>query len=303
MADSVEIPDEVKQQMGEVAVVNKTDEHDPFAVLADLNEEITPPVEEAAEEATPASAEVVATPPAITHPPELIERATTLMIPADEVAEMSTAELRRVIKHADRIGQAVSDYHAQAKPKVETETAKPVDELAIFDDPEKYDPNFIAPIKAVLAKILEENRTLRETQEQIKQQAQTATQHTLHSRLMTQAAELDPDLGKKFNLATKDGQGKYQELLAKMGIDHKFNQTLTEKQLLQRAVKAMDLIADKPKEAPAVTAEKKRWSDNALAQGNSRKSGESLESIIRKIKQEDQRKTKRTNGQAAPLPQ
>ncbi len=313
MAEPVEIPDEIKQQMGNVAVT--APETDPFAVLEGLNEEVSPPVEpepeeeEKEDEAAPAgepAEEATDSRPAITHPPELIERATILAIPADEVAEMSTAELRRVVKHADRVGQAVNDYHVTKQP-VTTQPApeKPqeADILAVLDDEEKIHPDLAKVLKPLLSKVLDDNRAVREETKQIKAATQATSQKTLHSQLMAQVVDIEPELVKSFDLATGDGQRKYQELLNKMGADQRDNPKLSEKRLLHRAIKAMELVPEKPKEAPATTAEKKRWSDNALAQPNSRKGKESLGDIVGRIMANDQRNAKRTNGQAAKLPQ
>lgn len=310
MPEPVEIPEEVQRQIGTAASVSN-ERVDPFAVLDMLNEEVSPPVvaeeEPAIEEEAPVQAQVVA------HPPELIERATILMIPANEVAEMSTAELRRVIKHADRVGQAVNDYHAGqavssgrvADDKKPTADAQPPDELAILDDPEKYDQEFVKPIKAKLAKVdklADENKALRDRLEKLEKTQANSHQQTLHTRL---TADLEPEVAKVFDLATPAGQKKYGELLRKMGVDQADNNNLSEKQLRARAIKAMEIVPEKPKEAPATTEAKKRWDNAALAKPSVRNGKESLEDIVGRIMKEDAAKSqqrtapKQTNGQAA----
>jgi hypothetical protein len=248
------------------------------------------PAEAAAEETpveTPA-AEAVATPAPVAHPPELLERAAVLQIPADEVASMTPDQLRQVIKHADRIGKTVYDSLTQkpVEPAPAPAPAKAVvvDEFAVFDDPEKYDPEFIKPVKAVLVKQAEENRILRERLEKLESKTGQTEAQALHSRLMVAAAELSPEVAKVFDLSTTTGKAKYAELLDQMGASHRHNKTLSEKQLLARAVKAMELLPETPKPAaPKPEISEERWGGAALGKPTVRKSTESDVDKVGKI--------------------
>lgn len=259
------------------------------ALLDDVEE-----VDEVSTEAPPA----VGTPP-VAHPPELLDRASALLIPAEEAAAMSADELRRAIKIADRVGQTV--YDSLSKKPVETPLAtttldKPIDELAVLDDPERYDQEYVKPIKAVLAKHVEENRDLRARLEKLEKNTQAASQHTLHSRLMTHAT--DAEVAKALDLSTPTGQARYKELLDEMGVKQRHNPNLTEKQLFERAVKAMELVPEKPKEAPEAAAKKRKWDDGALAQPAARKSADTALDVVGRILREAKaaERKPRTNG-------
>lgn len=271
---------------------------DPFAALAQLDEVDEPLDEEPeASPAAPAEEVVAASPPVISHPPELLERAAALMIPADEVAGLSTVELQRVIKHADRIGQMV--YESMAKPEkaLDEKPAEPVDDLAVFDDPAKYDPEFINPIKAILADVKKELKAKDERIAQLEKRSQSATQNVLHQRL---TADLAPEVAKVFDVTTTAGQKKYAELLKKMGADQQDNPNLPEKRLRERAIKAMEIVPEKPQEAPTDTAAVKRWDNAALAKPTARKTKESAADVVgrilREAKVEEARRAKQTNG-------
>ncbi len=281
MPDNITNSEDIEVVDPALATDQDMDDEEPYFAQEDPAEPAveTPAEEEAA--AAPASSQVVS------HPPELIERATALQIPADEVAAMTPEQLRQVIKHADRVGRTVYDSLTQKPaeaPVVEKPApAKPVDDLAVLDDPEKYDQAFVAPIKAVLSKQAEENRVLRERLEKLEKVQASSHQQTLHQRLVAKAAEVSPEVAKAFDLGTPTGQAKYAELLDQMGASHRHNKTLTEEQLLRRAIKAMDLIPEAPKEAPEVEAGKRRWDANALAKPTVRKAVMTAEDRVGEI--------------------
>jgi hypothetical protein len=270
-------------------VEKKPDETEAAAAVATEPDDPFPDIDFGDRDEAPAEEEVVAeeaAAPVIEHSPELLDQATRLMIPADEVAAMSSDELRRLIKHADRVGQTVYNEMAAKKPAETKPADKPAlaDELAVLDDPEKYNQELVQPLKAVLVKQAKENAALLKRLEQLEGKTGQTEAQMLHSRLMVAAAEISPDLLKTFDLGTKTGQARYQELLDEMGVKQRHNRTLTEKQLLAKAVKAMELVTEKPSAAAAEVAEKKKqWSEGALSQGTSRKAAKSAYDVVGEI--------------------
>jgi NTP pyrophosphatase (non-canonical NTP hydrolase) len=280
MADIVETPVE------EEAVVDTVVEEEYDPVFDQAPEEEETPAEEGSEAAS--EEETVEQPVVASHDPSMLERAAALMIPADEIAEMSPAELSRVIKHADRIGQTV--YNSFQKPAPEAETPPP-DEFAFLDDPEKYEQGFVQPIKAVLVKQADENKSLRQRLEKLEQTHAQTRQQTLHAKLMAHAAEVAPEVAKAL-----ESKGKFDELLAQMGVAQKFNANLTEKQLFVRAVKAMELVPEKPKENPAVAESKRKWDGAALGKPAPRNLAKTAEERVGEILQAANRKPVNGNG-------
>jgi hypothetical protein len=307
VAGTIEKPDEETRTTGAAAPgAAPGEEPEPFEPEefepSDLEAEAAALAVAATAAPAAAAGTTAAAAPPIAHTPELIEQATRLMIPADEVAAMSSDELRRVIKHADRIGQTV--YDSMAKKPTETTTAvKPVDELAALDDPAKYDQEFVQPIKTMLSKQAEENRVLRERLEKLEKTQTVSSQQTLHSRLMAVAAEVAPEVAKAFDLSTPTGQAKYNELLDQMGASQRHNKALTEKQLFQRAVKAMELVAEKPKESPEEIEKKRKWDAAALGKPTARKPTDTALDRVGKLLNEfkanaRQTAASKTNGQS-----
>ncbi len=257
-----------------------------------------PEEEEPVDEPAPETPADPPPPAAIAHPPELIERAAVLLIPADEVAAMSSDELRRVIKHADRVGQMVFDSTKKpdAAPVAPPAPELAADDLAILDDPALVGPEVGKPIKAAILALRQELKARDERIAKLENKTGQSEAQVLHSRLMGVAAEVAPEVAKVFDISTQAGATKYRELLTIMGGIHAATKGLTEKQILQRAVKAMDIVPDKPKEEPKTAIPKKAWDDAALAAPLTRKAKDSAVDRVGKIL-DRYRTSKPVNGQ------
>lgn len=236
-----------------------------------------------------------------THSPELVEKAAHALFTSEEISVMSPEALRLAILGANRVGQAI--FEANRKPEAKP-TEEVVDEWAVFDDPEKYDPAFIQPIKSHMAKLTARLEKVEKENETLRSKTGQAEAQTVHSRLMGVAADVAPELVKAFDTSTPAGKAKYTELLTIMQGVWTANKGLPEKQIFQRAIKAMDIIPEKPKESPVIAQKKREWDDAANAQPTTtRQRGETAVEAVGKILaarrlQDKARRTedRRTNG-------
>jgi hypothetical protein len=275
MAETIEKPvEEVAEE-----VVDPKD--DVFVVAVDDDAEAR--AEAAAMEATEAEADDEApaeeeeAPAAQTeertfqHPPELIEKAVNALFTTEEIAGMSPEALRTAINGAHRIAQAVVQHNT---PKETATTEAVVDDLAVLDDPELYNQDVVKPIKAVLAKQAERLDKLEKENAILKQKAGQTEAQTLRSRLM---AQVPAEVAKEFA-----SEAKYAELLTIMQGVWASNKNRPEPEILQRALKAMDLApAAKPVQAAdTLTAKKNAWDNAALAKAPVRQKAETAEDRV-----------------------
>ncbi len=227
-------------------------------------------------------AETTVAPTTYVHEPELVEKAMSALFTADEISRMSPEVLRISIAGANRVGQAI--YDANRKPESKEKTEEVADELAVLDDPALYDQNVVQPIKSAFRKQAERLEKLEKENEVLRNKTGQSEAQSLHSRLMGIATESTPEIVKNFDTSTQAGKQKYAELLTIMGGVWNANKGMPEKQIYQRAVKAMDLVPEKPKDSPAIAQKKKDWDDAAQAEpARTRHRSESAVEAVGKI--------------------
>lgn len=258
----------------------------------DIDED--PPEEtEAAAEDKAAETTAAAT---FTHSPELIEKAVNALYTTEEIAGMSPEALRVAIMGAHRVGQAV--FESNKKPsETPAKTDSDSSYLDVFDDPEKVHPDVGKPLKQAF---IEFDKRLKARDAEIAELKKSHTQthqQTLHTQL---TADLEPEVAKVFDLDTSAGKAKYAELLEIMGAVQRKNTTMPQKQLRARAMKAMDIVPEKPKETAETKKRKEDWNDGSLAEPTKRKTDETAEEAVRAIlrKRRNQDRQSRVNGRA-----
>ena len=244
------------------------------------------------EDSPPSEAQAHQPAPAASHPPELVNEAHDHLLTAEEIAGMTTEQLRIAVNAAKRVGQAV--YTSFQKPAAQQPAEQPAaagaDELAVFDDPAKYDPGFIQPIKAEFAKLRQEIKAKDDRIDKLEKSHAASHQQTQHSRLMGLAAQIDPALPAHFD------KTRYGELLGVMGGLHNANKALTEKQLFERAVKALDIPVTAPKDP--LEEKKANWDTNALAKPATRKGTPTAEDRVREVLRTQREGRGKVNGES-----
>lgn len=255
--------------------------------------------EEAVPPATPPAAAPAAAVPAQApaHPPSLVEQAVFLQIPSAEIEEMSTKELERAVKSADRAARYAWETAQQQAKQPE---AKPDEEEIVLDfgkdeygnplSAEDVNPAMLNGMKGIVKQF---NAKLKEAKSAIEQQSVV---RDVEARIDGVLKTIGADTA--FDRSTKAGQANRMELLGTMaGISHAAQQAgkrYDEPELVRRAVKAMDL---EPKAAPAPKPEdaelekrKKAFEEGALAGAGTRASNDSVYERVRKILAQDKKR-------------
>ena len=258
--------------------------------LVELDEGDEPIDEDPADEDVEAHETVVETPPPPQHPPELVDQAHANLFSAAEIASMTTDALRTAVNAAKRVGQTVYESMATQRSAAPEPKEEETDPFAPLANEEKYDQTFVQPVvaivKAELAKVRDENKKLRELAESLKQDTAQTKQAAMHARLMANK----PDVAKHFDQATPDGQAKYRELLGVMGGLHNANKQLSEKQLFERAIKALDVPIEAPKDPDA--ERKAKWDGAALGKPNGRATAKTTADKVQEVL--DRARTRKT---------
>lgn len=254
------------------------------------------PEEAATEAESESTEEATATTQAFQHSPELIEKAVNALFTVEEIAGMSPEALRIAINGAHRIAQVVVEHGKKATTE---KPAEAVDELAVLDDPELYNQDVVKPIKGALAKLADRMEKLEKENVALRQKAGQSEAQVLHTRLMGLASQVSPDVVKEFDVATPAGRKKYEELTEIMGAVWRKNQTMPEPQLLRRALKAMDIVPEKPEkpaDSPELAAKKNEWDKGSLAGNTTRKKATTAEDRVGEILQAIKAQRKPMNG-------
>ena len=197
------------------------------------------------------------------------------------------------------------DDAAPDEPKKPTEEL--VDELAVLDDPDLYNQDVVKPIKSFVTKLAARLEKVEKENEILRSKTGNSEAQALHSRLISIATEVAPEVAKKFDVSTQTGKVEYAKLLKIMHGVYEADKSLTEPQIFQSAIRAMNLMPDKPKENPETARRKREWDEAATSTpAPARKKGETAVEAVGKIlearRQADRNrraadKQTRTNGQ------
>lgn len=311
MAD--EIVDDGKDNIVEI------DQADMFEAPAEREESAETPAETVAEVETPTEAvepETPApeTPTAPTHPIELIAQATQLGIGADEIAGMTTAELRHEIRFETRMAQ----FANIRKTPIEEAAALPDTRNPVYAKKQADDEDPLAGIdrEAILPELLgpleklaAQNKALRDKFEASEKARQTAAQSQSFEQVRTRVASvidsIAPGTSAKFNPATKEGLVLHNALFGQLATLEQLalsrGQTPTEADLVRKALGTFDMLpAKEAKDAAKIAAfeaEKARFDEGALGTPQARQNPAKLLDVLK----EKSRKVGRTAEEVEPF--
>lgn len=224
----------------------------------------------------PAAPEVAA--PSDKHSVEMVEQALRLQIPVEEIDEMSPKELQRAVTQLNRFGQHVWDSAtSQVKKETAPEKAEAVqdfpidlgkDENGVAYKPEDIHPAILNALRAVAKQSEEETRAV---VDRLEQESRSQQVNQVQQRVGGLISGMGEEVAKTFDQTTAKGKQNYQELMVMMSSIHQtakqIGKPLTEPQIFNRAVKAMDLMpAPKPSQSQIDEATKKAaWDKAALS--------------------------------------
>ncbi len=205
----------------------------------------------------------------------IVERAVRLGLTSEEIKELGPA-LEKVVTRMDSFGKTVWDL-AQKQTPPPTQ-ASPEEDSIPFDfgkdesgnliKEEDLNPGIVHALKTIARNAKAE---VKKGQAYLEQQ--TVAQQVA-GRITQMAVSAGPELVKAIDRNTPQGSQKYGELLATMaGINSSMQSVgrqMTEQQLFDMAVKALDVAPAKAAQVDALKDKKEAWDKSALAAAESR---------------------------------